>query len=197
MGISWGCTISSLWMGRAPIASLQLCSNRMPLGSSVGPFAQNTLHTRLSKGHTSLWSMPAWRPLMPIQRPTPQVAAAVAAGALVLSALYTLVQSFNIQFQHVGSLQCLLVSLSGLLEGLIMWVISPPGPGSGFCLVDGLGVVMAAPHWSSFNMVVPPTCTSSSSGRTGCPLWPLPSIRTCRAVSQATFLVNILHGKGP
>ena len=31
-------------------------------------------------------------------------------------------------FQYVGSLQCSLVSLSGLFEGLTMWVFPPPSP---------------------------------------------------------------------
>ena len=78
--------------------------------------------------------MPMWIPFMPIQRPTLQVATAVAAGALVLGALYSLAQSFNIQFQHAGGLQCPQVSLSGLSEGFIMWDLSPPGPGVGFQL---------------------------------------------------------------
>ena len=82
---------------------------------------------------------------MPVQRPILQVATAAPMGALVLGALYSLDQSVNIQFQHAGGLQCLLVSLSGLLEGLIVWVISPLGPGSGLQLADGLGVVMAPP----------------------------------------------------
>ena len=33
----------------------------------------------------------------------------------------------------MGSLQCLLVTLSGLLEGLIIWVFPPSGPRLGFC----------------------------------------------------------------
>ena len=57
---------------------------------------------------------------MPIQRPAPKVAAAAAMGALVLDALYSLVQFFNILLQHMGDQQCLLVSLSGLSEGFIM-----------------------------------------------------------------------------
>ena len=76
---------------------------------------------------------------MPIQRPTPQAATAVAVGMLVLGALYSQAQSFNIQFQHAGSLQHSLVSLSGLLEDLIMWFFSSLGPGVGFQLADGLG----------------------------------------------------------
>ena len=106
---------------------------------------------------------------MPIQRPTLQAATAVAVGASVLDALYSLAQSFNIQFQHAGGLQCPLVSLSGLLEGLIMWALSPLGPGAGFQLVDGLGVVAAAPHWSPPAWWCPLPCASSFSGRTGCP----------------------------
>ena len=96
--------------------------------------------------------MPAQRPLTSIQRPftpiqgsTLQVAAAVAAGASVLDALYSLAQSFNIQFQHVGALQCPLVSLSGLSEGLIMWVFPPPGPTLGLQLVDQLGGSHSSP----------------------------------------------------
>ena len=134
---------------------------------------------------------------MPIQTPTLQVAAAAAVGALVVGTLFSLAQSFNIQFQNVGSLQCLLVSLSGFLEGLIMWVVSPPGPGLGFQLADGPGVVAAAPCWSSSSMAVPPACASGSSERTGCPGWPLPPVGACRTVSRVTFLVNILHGRGP
>ena len=34
--------------------------------------------------------------------------------------------------------------------------VSPLGPGLGFWLMDGLGVVMATPHWSSSSMLVPP-----------------------------------------
>ena len=82
---------------------------------------------------------------MPIQRPTLQVATAEAVEALVLGALYSLAQSFNIQFQHVGGLQCLLVSLSGLSEGLIMWVFSPPGSGVGFHLADRPGGSHSSP----------------------------------------------------
>ena len=40
------------WAG-APIASLQLCSSRMPLGSSVGPFTWNQLHLRVTQCHVS------------------------------------------------------------------------------------------------------------------------------------------------
>ena len=94
-------------------------------------------------------------PLMPIQRPTPQAAADVTTGVLVLGTFYSLVQSFNIQFQHADSLQCPLVSLSGILEGITMSVVSPLGPGSGFWLADGLGMVTAASHWSSSSMAVP------------------------------------------
>ena len=46
--------------------------------------------------------MPIQRPLTPIQRPTLQVATAVVAGALVLGALYSLAQSFNISVPACG-----------------------------------------------------------------------------------------------
>ena len=154
-----------------PVASLQLCSNRMPLGSSVGPFIQNQLYLRVSKGNMSLWCMltqrplmPIQRPVIPIQRPTLQVAAAVAVGALVLGTLYSLTQSFNIQFQHAGCLQCPLLSLSDLSEGLIVWIVSPPGPGLGFWLADGLGDGHGSPHWSSSSILVPPPSQAAPQG---------------------------------
>ena len=89
--------------------------------------------------------MPIQRPLTPIQRPTLQAATAVAVEALVLGALYSLAQSFNIQFQHVGGLQCLQVNLSDLLGGLIVWVFSPLGPEAEFQLADGLGGSHSSP----------------------------------------------------
>ena len=70
----------------------------MPLGFPVlaGPFAGDQLHLWVTKGHISLWPMLAWGPLAPIQRPTLQVAATEAVGALVLDALCFLAQSFDI-----------------------------------------------------------------------------------------------------
>ena len=37
----------------------------------------------------------------------------------------------------------------------------------------------------------------SSSGKTGCLCWPLPSVQACRAAGQVAFRVSILCGRGP
>ena len=139
---------------------------------------------------------PIQRPLMPIQRPTLQAAAAVAMEASVLGTLYSLAQSFNIQFLHLGSLQCWLVSLSGLSGSPIVWVISPWDLDWDSSWQMGQEVAAAAP-------IGPP------------PVWQCPHLHKWllredrmswmasslhwapRAVGQAIFLVNILHGKGP
>ena len=141
--------------------------------------------------------MLAQRPLMPIQRPTSQAATAVAAGALVLGALYSLAQSCNIQFKHAGGLQHLLVSLPGLLEGLIMWVIFHLGPGSGFQLVDGLGGSQQPPIGPPPAWQCPPSAQAAPQGRQDVLDGLFPSVGACPAVTQVTFLVNTPHGKGP
>ena len=79
---------------------------------------------------------------MPIQRPT-QV---VAAGPSTLDAIYFLAQPVNIQLQHTGGLQCPPVSLPGLLEGFIVLVVSPSGPGAGSHLVAGPQSSCSSPH---------------------------------------------------
>ena len=91
--------------------------------------------------------MSAQGPLMPIQRPNPPVAAAavVAAGLSTLDAIYFLTWPVNIQLQHMGGLQCLLVSLPGLPEGFIMLVVSPSGLGVGSHLVAGLWSSCSSP----------------------------------------------------
>ena len=92
--------------------------------------------------------------------------------------------------------QCLLVSLSGLLEGLIMWVVSPAGPELEFWLVDWARRWPQQPPLVLLQHGGAPISANGSSGRTGCLGWPLPSIGACRVVGQVTFLVNILHSKG-
>ena len=101
----------------------------------------------------SLPSMPAWGPLMPIQRPT--LAVAAAAGASTLNAINLLTQPVNIQLQHVSGLQCLLVSIPGLPEGFVMFVVSPLGLGVGSCLAAGQQSGCGSPPLASSNMVVP------------------------------------------
>ena len=49
-------------------------------------------------------SMPAQGPLMPIQRPTPAVAAAAAVGASTWNVMYFLAQPINVQVQHASGL---------------------------------------------------------------------------------------------
>ena len=87
----------------------------------------------------SLPSILAQGPLMPNQRPILVVAADV--GALALNAICFLAQPTNIHLQHMGSLQCPLVSLPGLLEGFIVLVVSASG--------SGVGSHLAAGPWSS------------------------------------------------
>ena len=85
--------------------------------------------------------------LMPIQRPTPAVAVAVAAavGPLTLDAVHLLTQPVSIQLQHMGGLQHLLVSLPGLPEGFVMLVVSPLGPGAGSHWVTGPWISHSSP----------------------------------------------------
>ena len=88
--------------------------------------------------------MLAQGPLMSIQGPTLWVAAAAAAGAQLLGTLYPWL-SLSISIQHVDSLQCQLVSLSGLSEGLIMQAFPPPGPRLGLQLADLQGGSHSSP----------------------------------------------------
>ena len=84
------------WAGAYTI-SLQLGSGQMPSGFSVEPFTQENSLLRVVKGHMPLQSMPAQGPLMPIQRPTPAVAAAAAVGVLTWDVIYFLAQRINVQ----------------------------------------------------------------------------------------------------
>ena len=60
----------------------------------------------------------------------------------------------DVMFQCMGSLQCLLVSLSGLSEGLIMWVFPLSRPRPGLPLTGQRDVATAAPCASSPGMVM-------------------------------------------
>ena len=155
----------------------------------------------------SLQSVLAQRPLTPIQRPThtyPETYSLgdCCSGCRGISVGYSPLPGSIFQCSTPAcrcSLQCPLVSLSGLSEGLIMWVISPLGTCirySGRWM--GWEVVVAAPPSVLFQHGGAPTISASSSlGRTGCLGWPLPSIRACRAMGQVILVVSILHGKGP
>ena len=70
---------------------------------------------------------------MSIQRLTPWAATAVTVGSGYWASPTPETWPLDVTFQHVGSLQCLLVSLPGLSESLIMQVFPPPGPRLGFC----------------------------------------------------------------
>ena len=77
--------------------SLQLGSGQMPSRFSVGPFTQGHPLLRVVKDHMPPQSMPAQGPLMPIQRPTPAVAAAAAVGVSTWDVIYFLAQPINVQ----------------------------------------------------------------------------------------------------
>ena len=89
----------------------------------------------------SLPSILAWGPLMPIQRPSPVVAAAAAVavdvGALALDAVCFQTLPIDVHLLHTGGLQCPLVSLPGLPEGFVMLGSSPSGLRVGSHLVAG------------------------------------------------------------
>ena len=121
-----------------PIAISWVCSKRMALGSSIGPFTGIWLYLWFPKGYSPLLLMPTWGPQTSVQRLTPWAATAVTIGAG-----YPLppTQPLNVAFQYVGSLQCPSVSLPGFSEGLIMQVFPPPWPRLGFPGASSLGVV--------------------------------------------------------
>ena len=91
-----------------------------------------------------------------------------------------------------------LVSLSGLSEGLIVWVLSPVGSGAGFQLVDRSGVSHSSPPLVLLQYgSAPSPVQEAPQGWQDVLDRLLPPMRPCRVVSWATFLVNIHHGRGP
>ena len=91
-----------------------------------------------------------------------------------------------------------LVSLYGLSEGFIVWVVSSPRTWIGI-LVGGWAM-----GWPWQPSIGPPPAwqcllvsASGSSEKTGCLGWPLSSVGGFKVVGKATFLVNIFLGRGP
>ena len=139
-----------------------------------------------------LWSMQAWRPFMPIKRPYSAGSCCCGYGGVSIG--HSLLPGSVFQYSTPTCGQ------PPMPAGEPHWPLRGPhhvghlfsGTWIGIPFGRWARVVVAAPHWSSSSMAVPPACTSGFLGRTGCP-----SIGACRAVSQVTFLVNILHGRGP
>ena len=112
----------------------------------------------------SLWSMPAWRPLMPIQKPSVG-GCCCGCGAISVGCSPLPGSVFQYSIPACGQ--------PPMPTGEPLWplrgphhvgCLSPWDLGLGFWLVDGLGGSCASPHWSSSRMVVPPISKRGSLG---------------------------------
>ena len=95
-GISQGCSVSSLLVGKGP-SSPHSCSGDVPSGFLVGTLAQEWHYLWVPEGHMSLWPALAQEPLPPIKRSTSPVAATLAVGALALDIPHFLAQPLDVQ----------------------------------------------------------------------------------------------------